>query len=150
MKIRSAASTPRPAPGSRQLATALRLRAGSFDLRSNKAGIAISAEVTLHHERSEPGPLTSESTQGGSRRGVYIQVSQPAFGGDTGGAGQGHHQAELGWVASGGVLIRTCRGRRDYVGGLNHFVSLTMLDDVDALSDRVRRIAPDLHEAEAA
>jgi hypothetical protein len=71
MKIRSAASTPRPAPGSRQLATALRLRAGSFDLRSNKAGIAMSGEVTLHHAR------------------VYIQVSQPAFGGDTGGAGQG-------------------------------------------------------------
>ncbi len=100
----------------RQLATALRLLAGSFDLRSNKAGIAISGEVTLHHAR------------------VYIQVSQPAFGGDT----------------SGGVLIRTCRGRRDYVGGLNHFVSLTMLDDTDALSDRVRRIAPDLHGAEAA
>jgi len=53
-------------------------------------------------------------------------------------------------VASGGVLIRTCHGRRDYVGGLNHFVSLTMLDDIDALSDRVRRIAPNLHGAEAA
>jgi hypothetical protein len=36
----------------RQLATALRLRAGSFHLRSNKAGIAISGEVTLHHERA--------------------------------------------------------------------------------------------------
>jgi len=113
-------------------------------------------------------PLTSEAAQGGSRRGVYIQVSQPAFGGDTGGAGQGvanqgprsaqqiwvvgggPHQAELGWVASGGVLIRTCRGRRHDVGGLNHFVSLTMLDDIDALSDRVRRIAPDLRGAEAA
>ncbi len=100
----------------RQLATALRLRACSFDLRSNKGGVAVSGEVTLHQER------------------VYIQVSQPAFGGE----------------ASGGVLIRTCRGRRDYVGGLNHFVSLTMLDDIDALSDRVRRIAPDLHGAEAA
>ncbi len=53
-------------------------------------------------------------------------------------------------MASGGVLIRTCRGRRDDVGGLNHFVPLTMLDDFDALSDRVRRIAPDLHGAEAA
>ncbi len=116
----------------RQLATALRLRACSFDLRSNKGGVAVSGEVTLHQER------------------VYIQVSQPAFGGETGGAGQGPHRAELGWVASGGVLIRTCRGRRDYVGGLNHFVSLTMLDDIDALSDRVRRIAPDLHGAEAA
>jgi hypothetical protein len=36
----------------RQLATALRLRAGSFDLRSNKGGVAVSGEVTLHHERA--------------------------------------------------------------------------------------------------
>ncbi len=41
-------------------------------------------------------------------------------------------------------------GRHNYVGGLNHLVSLTMLDDIDALSDRIRRIAPDLRGAEAA
>ncbi len=98
----------------RRLATVLRLCAGSFDLRSNKGGIAVSGEVTLHHER------------------VYIQASQPAFGGDT------------------GVLIRTCRGRRDYVGGPNNFVPLAMLDDIDALADRVRRTVPDLHGVEAA
>ena len=98
----------------RQLAAALRLPAGSFDLRSNKGGIAVSGEVTLHHER------------------IYVQVSQPAFGGDT------------------GILIRTCRGRRDHVGDQNHFVPLAMLDDVDALSDRVRRIVPNLRGAEAA
>lgn len=98
----------------RQLAATLRLPAGSFDLRANKGGIAVSGEVTLHHER------------------LYVQVSQPAFGGDT------------------GVLIRTCRGRRGYVGGPNHFVPLAMLDDVDALADRVRRVAPDLRGAEAA
>ena len=115
----------------RQLATALRLPAGSFDLRANKGGIAVSGEVTLHHER------------------LYVHVSQPAFGGDTGGAGQGR-QAELGGVGSGGVLIRTCRSRRGYVGGPNHFVPLAMLDDVDALADRVRRVAPDLRGAEAA
>ena len=116
----------------RQLAAALRLPAGSFDLRSNKGGIAVSGEVTLHHER------------------IYVQVSQPAFGGDS------------------GILIRTCHGRRDYVGeaslgprlaervgegsggGPNHFVSLTTLDDIDALADRVRRIVPDPRGAEAA
>ena len=98
----------------RQLAAALGLPAGSFDLRANKGGIAVSGEVTLHHER------------------LYVQVSQPAFGGDT------------------GVLIRTCRSRRGYVGGPNHFVPLTMLDDIDALADRVRRIVPDLRGAEAA
>ena len=98
----------------RQLAIALHLPPSSFDLRSNNGGIAVSGEVTLHHER------------------LYVQVSQPAFGGDI------------------GVLIRTCRGRRDYVGGPNHFVSLAMLDDVDALANRVRRVAPDLRGAEAA
>jgi hypothetical protein len=36
--------------------------AGSYDLRSNLAGIAVSGEITLHHET------------------VYIQVSQSALG----------------------------------------------------------------------
>jgi uncharacterized protein (DUF2126 family) len=45
---------------------------------------------------------------------------------------------------------RMISGRHNYVGGLNHLVSLTMLDDIDALSDRIRRIAPDLRGAEAA
>lgn len=40
---------------------------GAFDLRSNPGGIAVSGEITLHHEA------------------VYVQVSQPAFaGGDIG------------------------------------------------------------------
>jgi hypothetical protein len=61
----------------RKLATELGLPVGSYDLRSNQGGIAVSGEVTLHHEA------------------VYIQVSQPATGCDT------------------GIFIRTCRGRRD-------------------------------------
>ncbi len=65
----------------RQLANELRLPTGSYDLRSNQGGIAVSGEITLHHEA------------------VYIQVSQSALGGGM------------------GVLIRTCRGRRDYTGG---------------------------------
>lgn len=51
---------------------------------------------------------------------VYVQVSQSALGGDA------------------GVLIRTCEGRRDYVGGPDHFAPLSLLDDVPALSERVR------------
>lgn len=50
----------------RQLAVALRLPAGSYDLRSNQGGIAVSGEITLHHEA------------------VYVQVSQSAMGGDMG------------------------------------------------------------------
>lgn len=98
----------------RQLAVALRLAAGSFDLRSNQGGIAVSGEITLHHEE------------------VYIQVSQSALGGNM------------------GILIRTCRGRRDYTGGPNNFAALDLLDDIPALAAIVRRVAPQLAVARAA
>lgn len=98
----------------RQLALALRLPAGSYDLRSNQGGMAVSGEITLHHEA------------------VYVQVSQSAMGGDM------------------GVLIRTCRGRRDYTGGPNTFAPLQLLDDVPGLAERVRSVAPGLRCAKAA
>ena len=50
----------------RRLATTLGFPSGSFDLRSNPGGIAVSGEITLHHED------------------VYIQVCQPATGTDSG------------------------------------------------------------------
>jgi len=50
----------------RKLAVELRLPAGSYHLRCNQGGIAVSGEITLHHEA------------------VYIQVCQPATGWDTG------------------------------------------------------------------
>jgi hypothetical protein len=86
------------------LATELCLPAGSFDIRSNKGGVAVSGEITLHHDR------------------VYIQVGQ--FG-----LSSGH-----------GILIRTCKGRKDYTGGPNHFIALTMLDDTPALAAAVRAV----------
>ncbi len=46
------------------LAKALDLPSGSYDLRSNMAGIAVSGEITLHAER------------------IYVQTSQP-FGAST-------------------------------------------------------------------
>lgn len=98
----------------RRLTVELGLPAGSYDLRSNQGGIAVSGEITLHHEH------------------VYVQVSQSAMGSDM------------------GVLIRTCRGRRDYTGGLNNFVSLALLDDVPALAARVRLVAPGVDPARAA
>ena len=98
----------------RQLALELRLLAGSYDLRSNQGGIAVSGEVTLHHED------------------VYVQVSQSAMGGDM------------------GVLIRSCRGRRDYTGGPNTLAPLQLLDDVAKLAERVRALAPSLGCAMAA
>ena len=50
----------------RRLATTLGFPSGSFDLRSNPGGVAVSGEITLHHED------------------VYIQVCQPATGTDSG------------------------------------------------------------------
>jgi hypothetical protein len=53
---------------------------------------------------------------------IHVQVCQPATGADS------------------GILIRTCEGRRDYTGGRNHFVPLSLLDDIPALAVRVRSV----------
>lgn len=50
----------------RRLADALGLAPGSFDLRSNKGGSAVSGEVTLHADH------------------LYVQACQPATGHDSG------------------------------------------------------------------
>lgn len=88
----------------RRLAAELGFSSSSFDLRCNAGGIAVSGEITLHHER------------------VYVQVCQPATRADS------------------GILIRTCAGRRDYIGGRNHFAPLSLLDDIPALAARVRKV----------
>jgi hypothetical protein len=88
----------------RAVAVELKLPAGSFEVRSNQGGIAVSGEVTLHGES------------------LYVQASQP-FGGGT-------HM---------GLLIRSCKGRKDYTGGPNGFASLDLLNDVPALADTIRR-----------
>lgn len=75
-----------------------------YDIRSNKAGIAVSGEIVLHHER------------------VYICVSQSCMG------------------TQSGILIRSCKGRRDYTGGQNTFAALTLLDDPAALAERVSAV----------
>jgi len=52
---------------------------------------------------------------------LYVQVSQPATRADT------------------GILFRLCDGRRDYVGGRNHFASLDLLNEPAALAALIRR-----------
>lgn len=86
----------------RRLATALDLSPGSYDLRSNRAGIAVSGEITLHTEH------------------LYVQASQSVMGRDN------------------GILFRTCKGRKDYVGGPNNFASLDLLNSPEALAQRIR------------
>jgi hypothetical protein len=51
---------------------------------------------------------------------LYVQASQSATGRDT------------------GILFRTCQGRKDYVGGRNHFASLDLLNTPDLLARRIR------------
>lgn len=51
---------------------------------------------------------------------LYVQACQPATGHDT------------------GVLFRTCAGRKDYLGGRNHFASLDLLHRPDELARRIR------------
>jgi hypothetical protein len=88
----------------RLLATELCLQSGTFDIRSNKAGVAVSGEVILHHND------------------FYLQVGQ------------------FGLAPGHGILIRTCKGRKDYVGGPNHFAALSQLDDIPALASCVHAI----------
>jgi hypothetical protein len=88
----------------RKLAAALNFTPDTYDVRSNEAGIAVGGEITLHHDC------------------VYVQVSQPAMGFDS------------------GILMRTVEGRRDYTGGRNHFAPLSLLDDIPALAGRVRAV----------
>lgn len=86
----------------RRLAAALGLSPGSYDLRSNPAGIAVSGEITLHTER------------------LYVQAAQLDMGHDN------------------GILFRTCKGRKDYVGGPNNFASLDLLNSPEDLAVQIR------------
>jgi hypothetical protein len=88
----------------RRLASALRLAPGSYDLRSNRGGIAVSGEITLHSDR------------------LYVQASQSVMGHDN------------------GILFQTCKGRKDYVGGANNFVSLDLLNRPEELASRIREL----------
>jgi hypothetical protein len=53
---------------------------------------------------------------------LYVQICQPATGWDS------------------GILIRTCEGRKDYIGGRNNYAPLALLHDIPALAVRCRGI----------
>jgi len=84
----------------RQMAIHLAARMGlnedQYEGRVNKAGIAVSGEVTLHTDTH------------------YIQFSQS-------------------W--NGKFLVRSCKGRKDYTGGCNHFVNWESLRDLDKVAE---------------
>ena len=88
----------------KDLAKQLGFPPGSYNVRSNKGGVAVSGEVSLHYGE------------------LYVQICQPATGWDS------------------GILIRTCKGRKDYTGGRNHFAPLSWLDDIPQLAHRCRAV----------
>jgi hypothetical protein len=87
------------------LAKALGYSKGNYDVRSNKGGIAVSGEVTLHTDD------------------IYVQVSQP-------------YNAD--WDRA--ILVRTCKGRKDYSGGPNNFFAVEMLSKPSEFAVQIERI----------
>ena len=79
----------------------------------------------------QPGDYDLRSNQGGIAVSgeitlhsdhIYVQASQSAM---------GHHS---------GVLFRSCKGRKDYVGGPNNFASLDLLNRPDELAHWIREV----------
>jgi hypothetical protein len=54
---------------------------------------------------------------------LYVQVGQPVMGYDT------------------GILFRTCKGRKDYIGGRNNFASLDLLHKPEDLARKIREVS---------
>lgn len=81
------------------LAARMGLNEDQYDVRVNKAGPAVSGEVTLHTENH------------------YVYISQ--FSG----------------ILEKGFLVRTCKGRKDYTGGRNHYVNWSSLRDMGKVAE---------------
>ena len=82
----------------KQLAKELGLPDGSYDIRINAAGPAVSGEATLHGEW------------------IYVDLGQSCMGKDF------------------GFMWRTCKGRKDFRGGMNQWSKWDSLLDLPKLS----------------
>lgn len=82
-----------------RMAYALGLNEDQYDLRVNKAGIAVSGEVTLHTDSH------------------YVQFSQSR---------------------PGTFLVRSCKNRKDYTGGQNHWVKWEDLRNLDKVCEFIK------------
>lgn len=78
------------------LAVRMGLNEDHYDVRVNKAGIAVSGEVTLHTDR---------------------------------------HYVQFGQSQPGSFLVRSCKGRKDFTGGRNHWVKWEDLRDLDKVAE---------------
>lgn len=84
----------------RDMADLMGLKEGTYDVRSNVAGPAVSGEVVLHGDR------------------VYVSLGQ----------GVAMHDV---------FMYRSCKDRRDYVGGPNHWMKWVDLLDLPKAAERV-------------
>lgn len=87
----------------REIAAHLGLTRERYEVRSNKGGIAVSGEITLHAET------------------FYLQVCTGVMGGPQ-------------------ILLRTCKGRKDYSGGPNGWLPFSLLDDPAALVEKINTL----------
>jgi len=86
-----------------RLAAGLGLNEDQYDVRVNKAGIAVSGDVVLHTDTH------------------YVCLSQSG--------------------SDRGFLVRSCKGRRDFTGGCNHFVKWESLRDLDRVCEFILSLA---------
>jgi hypothetical protein len=86
------------------VAKELGLPKGSYDIRSNMGGIAVSGEVTLHAEK------------------IYIQFGKTVLG----------HK----------FMFRSCNGRKDYHGGVNHWLPWTALLNLETACKHFKTVIP--------
>ena len=86
-----------------------------------KLAAALGLAPGAYDLRSNEGgcAVSGEATLHADR--LYVQASQPATGSDT------------------GILFRSCDGRRDYIGGRNHFASLDLLHRPRELARLIRQ-----------
>jgi hypothetical protein len=86
----------------RQLAKDVGLAEGTYDVRFNTGGIAVSGDATLHHEH------------------VYISFNADGI--------------------CPGILYRTCKGRKDYSGGVNRWQDWVRLVSTEGYTEFVETI----------
>ncbi len=96
----------------RQLARDLGLTTGDFDIRSNKGGIAVGGDITLHGEH------------------IYVSISSMAV----------PSLSITGQFENQRVMYRSCKGRKDYSGGHNQWCQIAELTDPRVL-EHMRRLA---------
>ena len=96
-----------------------------FQRQARRQLLALAAALGLapgaYDFRSNEGDcaVSGEATLHADR--LYVQANQPATGANT------------------GILVRSCEGRRGYVGGRNYFASLDLLHEPHALVRLIRR-----------